>query len=381
MERLGIFVFFDKEGIVDSYIDYLLADLKKNLKQLIIVINGKINSHGITLFRKYSDEIIIRENKGFDIGAYKDVLVDLYKKKKLAKWDEIVLCNDTFYGPFVPFGQIFERMEQKQIDFWGLNYINNSFLSHIQSYFLVFRKSILVNGDLINYLEDNIDSETEDISEIYAVFEIGVFLYLIKLGYKFDTYIRGADLNIYSNADAYIMQYNLPILKKKYFSPKYLSEKSMINLLKYIDVEEGYDIKNIIKNVYRIYGFEIDANTLSKEGYELEIKQVKRQLKCIEIDEIRKFIQEHSSIYIYGTGIVAKEIWYIFHNDIKELMGFLVSDKEVIKKEKLYGYPVRHYSDIEGKKAILLGVGMDNTKEIYYNIKDKDEVLCLWEAI
>ena len=140
MERLGIFVFYDREGIVDSYIDYLLCDLRKCLSYLIIVVNGKVDILGYDIFSKYADQIVIRNNKGFDIGAYKEIIEDLHQKKEMRKWDEIVFCNDTFYGPFIPFTQIFDEMAQRQVDFWGLNYIDNSFLSHIQSYFLVFGK-------------------------------------------------------------------------------------------------------------------------------------------------------------------------------------------------------------------------------------------------
>ena len=62
IRRLGIFCFFDKEGIVDSYIDYLLEDLKKNLSRLIIVINGYVNCEGREIFEKYTQDIIIRNN-------------------------------------------------------------------------------------------------------------------------------------------------------------------------------------------------------------------------------------------------------------------------------------------------------------------------------
>ena len=42
MRRIGIFVFFDADGIVDRYIPYMLTDLMKNLERLVIVVNGKI---------------------------------------------------------------------------------------------------------------------------------------------------------------------------------------------------------------------------------------------------------------------------------------------------------------------------------------------------
>ena len=40
MKRLGIFVFFDRKGIVSQYIEYLLAELKSVITYQIIVVNG-----------------------------------------------------------------------------------------------------------------------------------------------------------------------------------------------------------------------------------------------------------------------------------------------------------------------------------------------------
>jgi rhamnosyltransferase len=47
MKRLGIFCFFEKDGIVDQYVEYLICDLKKNLEKLVVVINGDIRNEGI----------------------------------------------------------------------------------------------------------------------------------------------------------------------------------------------------------------------------------------------------------------------------------------------------------------------------------------------
>ena len=40
-KRLGIYFFYDKNGIVDRYIPYFLEDFKKNLTDLLIVSNGE----------------------------------------------------------------------------------------------------------------------------------------------------------------------------------------------------------------------------------------------------------------------------------------------------------------------------------------------------
>ena len=71
MKRLGIYFFFDKNGVADQYIDYVLQDFSQHLEKLIVVCNGKLTSEGRKLFEKYTESIIVRENKGFDVWAYK----------------------------------------------------------------------------------------------------------------------------------------------------------------------------------------------------------------------------------------------------------------------------------------------------------------------
>lgn len=46
MKRLGIFFFYEKNGDVDDFITYYLADLNKNLTELVVVCNGKLSEQG-----------------------------------------------------------------------------------------------------------------------------------------------------------------------------------------------------------------------------------------------------------------------------------------------------------------------------------------------
>ena len=46
VKRLIIYFIFDKNGIVDDYITYMLEDLKKNSTEIAVVCNGKLNVEG-----------------------------------------------------------------------------------------------------------------------------------------------------------------------------------------------------------------------------------------------------------------------------------------------------------------------------------------------
>ena len=52
-KRLVIFLFYDSEGIVDDYIPYMLKDIKKNVSEIFVVANGKMNDAGKEKLSKF----------------------------------------------------------------------------------------------------------------------------------------------------------------------------------------------------------------------------------------------------------------------------------------------------------------------------------------
>ena len=103
--RCGIFLFYDRDGIVDDYILYMLKDLRQNLSYLLVVCNGEPGEEGLKRLQSESDEVLIRANHGFDVGGYREGLFYL-GFKELQKYDEIVLFNYTFFGGIYPFRNV-----------------------------------------------------------------------------------------------------------------------------------------------------------------------------------------------------------------------------------------------------------------------------------
>ena len=152
MNRLGVFVFYDKEGIADRYVFYLLKALHKSFTKLIIVVNGFINDESLSQMKSFSDDIFIRENKGYDAGAYKDVFAYYISAHELKAYDQIVLFNDSIFGPLCSMENMWTFFERNDMDFGGITKHpfffddgGNSFPSHIQSYFLVVNNKMFTS--------------------------------------------------------------------------------------------------------------------------------------------------------------------------------------------------------------------------------------------
>lgn len=377
MKRLGIFVFYDKDGIVDNYIDYLLEDLSKSLSDLIIVVNGILNDNGKKIFLRYTDRIVIRKNIGFDAGAYVDILLNYIGQENLKKWDELILCNDTFYGPFIPFSDIFARMEKFNIDFWGLVENKDALFTFIHSYFIVFGKKIIKNGLLANFMKNSNLISCADYLNVCAIFEHYLFQFLIKHKATYTAYSNIENNNIYYSAYESIANEHVPILKKKTFIPKYFNIKQQKKILLWIHENTNYPVKYILENAKRQYMFDITLNQLSFERdiiYKYNLGKFQKTLvSSVNEKTLLEFFCHNKNIFFYGTGLIARIIYYSYHSYIIDFCGFIVSDNQKIECNKVFNSSVFKYSDIStADGALVVALNKKNTDQVKDTLqKDK----------
>lgn len=377
MKRIAIFSFYDKEGIADAYIKYLLSELCTVAERLVIVVNGKLTLSSRKMFECFTNDIYIRDNIGFDIGAYTDTLIGYLEENEIYKWDELIFCNDTFYGPFIRMKDIFRQMEVKNTEFWGLNFVDRGMLSHIQSYFLVFGKKIIESGALLYYLQHNINIFEKEIKNVYARFEMGIFAFLKNRGYSFSTYANTNLYDIYASPELCIKKCGLPILKKKCFYNEGDSCKYLMCTLKNI-YNRGYNINYILENANRLYGFNCNEKEILKNE-EIVDERENNQVLLGAISE-SSFLNwiNGKEFYIYGTGIIARDIFYLYHEKMKGFKGFVISNNQ--KKEKeLFGYPVFYYSEINSSSNIVMGIAKPLMKDILLNMKTTGSILTIWQ--
>ena len=130
MKRLGIFVFYDKEVIIYEYVIYLLKSLETVCERLVVISNGKLRKEERAKIGVCTHEILTRENKGYDVGAYKEVIINYLGFDEICKYDELVLMNDTVYGPFIPMKDMFEEMQSRECNFRGITKHAKTYMSY-----------------------------------------------------------------------------------------------------------------------------------------------------------------------------------------------------------------------------------------------------------
>ncbi len=271
--RCGIFLFYDKDGIVDEYILYMLRDLKKSLSHLLVVCNGAPQAEAVNQLKALADEVIIRENQGFDVGGYRDGIFHV-GLEVLAKYEEVVLFNYTFFGSIYPFGEMFEKMSDRDLDFWGITKhhivdydpfqaIRYGYIpEHIQSHFLVLRRSLVESEDYKDFIINlkNPTSYKESICEYEAIFT----KYFADLGYQWDVYVDSGRYEGYAynpvmfRGASLIEQNRCPILKRRSCFTDYSDflintcGESSIEAYEYIKNHTDYDTNMIWDNILRL---------------------------------------------------------------------------------------------------------------------------------
>ena len=274
MKRLGIFFFYEKNGDVDDFITYYLRDLARNLTELIVVCNGKLSKQGRAAFEEFTDQIIVRENKGLDVWAYKTAL-DQYGWQRLSEFDEVVMTNSTLMGPVRPLKEMFDAMaERTNLDFWGLTihhgaegnpfkgkHLYNYLPVHIQSHFIVYRKKFIQSKELQNYWDTMpmIESYTDSVQRYESVFT----KQFADKGYQWDVYVNTDDLKEFTDYPLLVCPTRLlrdkkcPLFKRRSFMhdfEAYLNDTAgepVRELYAYLRDHTDYPLELIWKNMIR----------------------------------------------------------------------------------------------------------------------------------
>lgn len=275
MDRLGLFLFYDSEGIVDDYVTYMLEDMMKNLSHLCILVNGELTSQGRKAFEKFTDHILVRSNRGFDVGAWKDAMIDEFGFEKLEEYDEVILFNDSFFGPIYPFKEMFDEMDERDLDFWAMTvhgaapdprdlcpYPHRP--RYLQLFFLVMRKGFVKSNDFKDYWQNM--PYYEDFNDVGYKHQAVFTKHFEDLGYKWAAFSDTTELEetvekslSFHTYDMYDMIKNrkLPVVKRKAFKlPRrshliFNSSMDIASTMDYVKSNTDYDMSLIYKYFLR----------------------------------------------------------------------------------------------------------------------------------
>lgn len=315
-KRLLIFSNYNKDGNVYDYVFYLLEQFRQVADNIIVVVNGEMNTASYNQLKQAADEIVLRENKGFDGEAYREVLQKLIEEGRMEQYQELILSNDTYYGPFVPWKTLFDSEYVKKVDFWGLTksaaayyvFLGEKIPEHLQGYFLVIKRNMFLTKTFENFWKSMPKIVTYENAITY--FEAKFTKYFSEAGFTYMSwmerngkceYLEGGQ-NVYLLHPYRMMQeYQVPILKRKAVS---ITNPEGLKALQYVEQETLYDVDMIKTHKY----------ALKEDAFIPEY--------------IDAFCQKHQQVYVYGYGKWAMCVSAYMKEKQYEIAGYLVTSKK-----------------------------------------------------
>ncbi len=271
--RLIVYFIYDRDGLVDRYILYMLGDLRKNAKELCVVVNGRLQDGQKEKLSPFADKVLERANTGMDVWAYKEAM-ESYGWDILSSYDEIVLMNYTMMGPVYPFKEMFDAMSGRDLDFWGITKFHKTDFDpfgtlqdgyipeHIQSHFIGIRQDMVKSEGFQRYWDEM--PFIKDYLSSVGYHESMFTKRFADQGFKWDVYCNSDDLEGYTYnpimgaAVKMIRDKRCPIFKRRSFMQDYtvvLSEdcgQSAYELYHYLDRETDFDMDMFWENLLRL---------------------------------------------------------------------------------------------------------------------------------
>jgi lipopolysaccharide biosynthesis protein len=273
-KRLGIYYFSDKDGIFDGAHELLVSKMMPFLDKLIFVYSGKLTDDSKIKIHKYTDTLL-HLKKGFKQNAYKLG----YFSANVDAFSEVLFFDNSFLGPFYDLSDMFDEMNSRDIDFWGLDFCyphmttqteNNTFglkkskmlFKYIDQSFFAVRSS-LFNIPLFNSYLSKIGTAKRKGRLNYKTSVIATELFT-KSGFTAGGYLDTNQLKKYSynlmQDTPYIAvsQKKSPLLYSKTFhrdlseTLEYTLGQDTLKTCDFIDESTDYDINLLYDHILRV---------------------------------------------------------------------------------------------------------------------------------
>lgn len=284
--RMGIFLMRDLKGEVNDYVEYLLKDITQNMDRLIVVCNGGIKVCEKIKLEKYTEEIIERADVGFDFGGWQDAIINYLGFEDIRRYDELILFNDSIFGPLYPFEDVFNAIDDR-FDFWGLSVhgeTNNVYgmcpygyrPRYLQTYFLAIRNRMLSCEEFESFWKNL--PQQNDFKAVGEKISCVFTKYFEDLGFKWCALCDTSDLDStrekamsYHTFNLYdmVVRRGFPVIKRKTFitsksdSLRFGFGRDISRTIQYVKSKSNYPVEYIYEYLLKNYNLYDLKNTFN----------------------------------------------------------------------------------------------------------------------
>lgn len=250
MKNLAVYVHYSPTLEIKEYEKFFINFLQKDY-DLHIISNSPLSSSSENWLKQNSLSYSKRENRGYDMGAFKDYFVS--NRDNLKKYETLLLTNNSFYAPIGAFPAPENLLNGKDFFGWYLHPKIGSMPEHLQSYFLLFGKKAISSGKLATLFSSF--SNPNNYDQAVAI-ETNFTKVLQRLGFS---YSFASDYDkvkrLFPNPSILtpdiLMDSGVPLIKRKAFNLdyEYFLENSFGNHPK-LSIEKAQALGYPITNIY-----------------------------------------------------------------------------------------------------------------------------------
>lgn len=306
--RITLVAGYDDRNMIHDYTIFLLESLSK-ISDVYYMSAAEMPDDQLAKLDGIAKWAGAYRHGRYDFGSW-GILIEKLGWDEISRYDELLLVNDSIYGPMFDLEPICQAMTGSNCDFWGMT-ANGQIDHHLQSYFLSFKKSVLADPAFREFWIDI--EKQENHNQIVEKYEIGLSKLLTSRGYKSQA-IAPAFPN-YINPTTYptkLLALKIPFVKVKCFKARSENLREEFCALETaIKQETEYDFslierhlgknlldkirqeeKNFVKHLYWRFKF-IDIYTTPKMNLKFRIFGI----KFLSIPLNRYIIKKLSNIY------------------------------------------------------------------------------------
>lgn len=182
MRTLVVMAHYDPHGLVAPHVLRQLDAWREVADRLMVVSAADITDPEVIASVTSRAELVQRDNEGYDFYSYK---LGLASVDDLSSYDLVVICNDSYIGPLVPWSTVIDAMAHRQVDAWGLTETMRR-RRHVQSYFYAFRPWVVASRGFQRFWGDM--TVVSDRTLVIRVYELGLSRALLDAGFEIGSY-------------------------------------------------------------------------------------------------------------------------------------------------------------------------------------------------
>jgi lipopolysaccharide biosynthesis protein len=251
--RCCIFSHYDPQGIIDPYVVYYLRKLRELDADIIFVVTSDtLAPEEIAKVAPLCRDIIRRVNISIDFGSWNLGIHIL--GNELSNYRQLILANDSVYGPFHDLNPIFQDMGARGLDFWGLTESDEDG-HHIQSYFRVFEQSAIDSAFFHNFWTGFRQEWRK--RTLIAKYEVALSAQARANGMRFASWISSRQVGSGENLtlffwDRLIADYKFPFLKTEILKLNRFESPDAARWREIVEAASDYDTALIANHLRRV---------------------------------------------------------------------------------------------------------------------------------